>query len=131
MFEGEIPPLDAGRRVKARRNDARDMKVKKIRIMKRLRDSTGTSPETVRNRVILQEMRRSYNQLTGVGLVTAVEKGLPLAKIQMPTNYVPVLLAVVDAASLLKGNGGSPSGTFSSYHSSPVMIRGWPPGQFP
>jgi hypothetical protein len=35
--------------------------------MKRLRDSTVISPESVRNRVILQEMRQSYNLLTGVG----------------------------------------------------------------
>lgn len=67
MFEGEIPPIDAGRRLKARSKSTRPEKVKKVRIMKRLRDGTGTSPETVRNRVILQEMRRSYNQLVGVG----------------------------------------------------------------
>jgi hypothetical protein len=35
--------------------------------MKRLRDGTGGSPEMVRNRIILQEMRSSYNKLTGVG----------------------------------------------------------------
>ena len=66
MFEGEIPPIDAGRRLKAP-TERQVAKVKKVRIMKRLRDSTGTSPESVRNRVILQEMRQSYDQLTGVG----------------------------------------------------------------
>lgn len=66
MFEGEIPPIDAGRRLKAP-TERQVAKVKKVRIMKRLRDSTGTSPESVKNRVILQEMRLSYNQLTGVG----------------------------------------------------------------
>jgi hypothetical protein len=66
MAEGELPPLDAGRRLVPRRA-CNPVKVRKVRIMKRLRDSTGTSPETVRNRVILQEMRSSYNQLTGVG----------------------------------------------------------------
>lgn len=35
--------------------------------MKRLRDGTGITPETVRNRVVLEEMRRSYNHLVGVG----------------------------------------------------------------
>jgi hypothetical protein len=67
MFEGEIPPTDAGYRFRAPPTDVRDVKVRKVRIMKRLRDSTGTSPETVRNRVILQEMRTAYNQLVGVG----------------------------------------------------------------
>jgi len=67
IFEGEIPPIDASRRMKARSGGSLDAKIKKVRIMKRLRDGTGTSPETVRNRVILQEMRSSYNQLTGVG----------------------------------------------------------------
>jgi hypothetical protein len=66
MAEGELPPIDAGRRLVARRV-CTPVKVKKVRIMKRVRDGTGTSPETVRNRVILQELRRSYNNLTGVG----------------------------------------------------------------
>lgn len=66
MFEGEIPPIDASHRLKAP-TERQLAKVKKVRIMKRLRDSTGTSPESVRNRVILQEMRQSYDQLTGVG----------------------------------------------------------------
>jgi len=66
MFEGEIPPIDASYRLKAP-TERQLAKVKKVRIMKRLRDSTGTSPESVRNRVILQEMRQSYDQLTGVG----------------------------------------------------------------
>ena len=35
--------------------------------MKRLRDGTGDSPEVVRNRTVLQEMRRSYDRITGVG----------------------------------------------------------------
>lgn len=68
IFEGELPPIDGGRRrrppVAAGESCVR---VRKVRIMKRLRDGTGFSPETVRNRIILQEMRRSYDQLTGVG----------------------------------------------------------------
>jgi len=35
--------------------------------MKRLRDEVQLSPESVRNRVVLMEMRRSYNQIAGVG----------------------------------------------------------------
>ena len=35
--------------------------------MKRLRDGSCGSPEMVRNRVVLQEMRKAYNQITGVG----------------------------------------------------------------
>jgi hypothetical protein len=66
MLEGELPPIDAGRLSKAPLVQ-QPVKVTKVRIMKRLRDGTGTSPATVRNRVILQEMRRSYNQLVGVG----------------------------------------------------------------
>jgi hypothetical protein len=64
--EGELPPIDTGRRVKASAG-VRCAKVKKVRIMKRLRDGTGPSPELVRNRIILQEMRRLYDELTGVG----------------------------------------------------------------
>ena len=67
MFEGEIPPIDASYRLNAPTEERQLAKVKKVRIIKRLRDSTGTSPESVRNRVILQEMRQSYDQLTGVG----------------------------------------------------------------
>ncbi|UCC94070.1 MAG: hypothetical protein JSW25_05270 [Thermoplasmata archaeon] len=66
MAEAELPPIDAGRHARPRKT-CTPVKVRKVRIMKRLRDSTGTSPDTVRNRVILQEMRRSYNMLTGVG----------------------------------------------------------------
>jgi hypothetical protein len=65
MVECELPPIDSGRRLKARKGPA--TKVKKIRIVKRLRGELGTSPETIRNRVVLQEMRRAYNQLTGLG----------------------------------------------------------------
>jgi hypothetical protein len=66
MLEGELPPIDAGHRLRANLV-MQTTKVRKVKIMKRLRDGTGTSPDTVRNRVILQEMRRSYNQLVGVG----------------------------------------------------------------
>jgi hypothetical protein len=66
MFEGELPPIDAGRKPLHPKGRSR-VKIKKVRIMKRLRDSTGASPEAVRNRIILQEMRQSYNQITGVG----------------------------------------------------------------
>lgn len=66
MLEGELPAIDAGRRLKAS-SVQHGVKVKKVKIMKRLRDGTGITPETVRNRVVLEEMRRSYNHLVGVG----------------------------------------------------------------
>ena len=66
ILEGELPAIDAGRHLKALPVTS-TTKMKKVRIMKRLRDGTGTSPDTVRNRVVLQEMRSSYNQLVGVG----------------------------------------------------------------
>jgi hypothetical protein len=64
--EGELPPIDAGRRIKASPGTP-GVRVRKVRIMKRLRDGMGSSPELVRNRVVLQEMRRLYDELTGVG----------------------------------------------------------------
>jgi hypothetical protein len=67
MFEGELPPIDVGRRKLPPASGERYVRVRKVRIMKRLRDGAGCSPETVRNRVVLQEMRRSYNTITGVG----------------------------------------------------------------
>ncbi len=66
ISEGELPPIDAGKRPMTRSGGG-IVKIKRVRVMKRLRDGSGASPELVRNRVILQEMRRSYNQLTGVG----------------------------------------------------------------
>jgi hypothetical protein len=64
--EGELPPIDTGRRVKSS-SGGREVRVTKVRIMKRLRGDEGQSPELVRNRVVLQEMRRLYDELTGVG----------------------------------------------------------------
>lgn len=66
ISEGELPPIDAGSRPRTHAVP-RTIRLRKVRIMKRLRDGAGCSPELVRNRVILQEMRRSYNQITGVG----------------------------------------------------------------
>ncbi len=66
IAEGELPPIDAGRR-RSPPFEGGTYKVRKVHIMKRLRDGSCGSPEMVRNRVVLQEMRRSYNQFTGVG----------------------------------------------------------------
>ena len=66
MQEGELPPLDASRRLPVV-TGGQVTQVRKVRIMKRLRDEVQLSPESVRNRVVLMEMRRSYNQLAGVG----------------------------------------------------------------
>ncbi len=66
MQEGELPPLDAGRRLPVG-TGGQFARARKVRIMKRLRDEVKLTPDSVRNRVVLMEMRRSYNQLAGVG----------------------------------------------------------------
>ena len=70
MLEGELPPLDARKRPRTgllgRRGDGQ-RRTMRIKVTRRLRDGSEPSPEIVRNRTILQEMRRAYNLLTGVG----------------------------------------------------------------
>ena len=70
MLEGELPPLDGRKRPLCRRirsGGNGDRRTMKIRVSRKLRSGQEPSTEILRIRTILQEMRRAYNRLTGLG----------------------------------------------------------------
>ena len=65
--EGEIPPRDSVRRVSSRRSMANGPRPRIVRLKRLAHQDPAVEATTLRNRIIIQEMRKAYNQLTGVG----------------------------------------------------------------
>lgn len=66
-LEGELPPRDGSKRLASQRMD-RNGRPRRIVRMKRLAHRDPVSEAgMLRNKLVIQEMRIAYNQLTGVG----------------------------------------------------------------
>ena len=65
--EGELPPTDVVRRIPTRRPEQFKPPRRVVRMKRLARQDPALEAITTRNRLIIQEMRMVYNQLTGVG----------------------------------------------------------------